>query len=147
MLEALSSVSVYELAGRIALVVAAISIIIQITPIKLNPWSWLAKRIGRALNSEMIDEIKDMRAELDSMKAEMEEANAKCLRTKIIRFASEIRVHQLHTKENFDEIMDDITAYDKYCDEHKGFKNNITVTSSELIISTYKKCLEENSFL
>ena len=147
MLETLSAMSVYELAGRIALILAAVGVIIQITPIKLNPWSWLAKKVGRAMNSEMIDEIKDMRSELDDMKQEMEEQNAKYLRTKIIRFASEIRVHQLHTKDYFDEIMDDITSYDQYCEEHKDFKNNITVASSGLIVDTYKKCLEENSFL
>lgn len=147
MIQALQSLTVMELAGRIALVIAAISIVVQITPIKVNPWTWLARKIGKAINGDMMDEFKAMREDLDAMKAEMEETNAKNLRTKIIRFASEIRVHQLHTKDYFDEVMDDITAYERYCDTHKNFKNNITVMSSELITKTYKKCLEENSFL
>lgn len=147
MIQALQNLTVMELAGRIALVIAAISIVVQITPIKVNPWSWLARKIGKAINSDMIDEFKAVREDLDAMKADMEETNAKNLRTKIIRFASEIRVHQLHTKDYFDEIMEDITAYEQYCDTHKDFKNNITITSSELIVETYKKCLEENSFL
>lgn len=147
MIQALQSLTVMELAGRIALVISAISIVVQITPIKVNPWTWLARKIGKAINGDMMDEFKAMREDLDAMKAEMEETNAKNLRTKIIRFASEIRVHQLHTKDYFDEVMDDITAYERYCDTHKNFKNNITVMSSELITETYKKCLEENSFL
>lgn len=147
MIQALQNLTVMELAGRIALVISAISIVVQITPIKVNPWTWLARKIGKAINGDMMDEFKAMRKDLDAMKAEMEETNAKNLRTKIIRFASEIRVHQLHTKDYFDEVMDDITAYERYCDTHKNFKNNITVMSSELITKTYKKCLEENSFL
>lgn len=147
MIQALQNLTVMELAGRIALVISAISIVVQITPIKVNPWTWLARKIGKAINGDMMDEFKAMREDLDAMKAEMEETNAKNLRTKIIRFASEIRVHQLHTKDYFDEVMDDITAYERYCDTHKNFKNNITVMSSELITKTYKKCLEENSFL
>lgn len=147
MIQALQSLTVMELAGRIALAIAAISVVIQITPVKVNPWTWLARKIGKAINGDMIDEFKAVREDLDAMKADMEETNAKNLRTKIIRFASEIRVHQLHTKDYFDEIMEDITAYEQYCDTHKDFKNNITITSSELIVETYKKCLEENSFL
>lgn len=147
MIQALQSLTVMELAGRIALAIAAISVVIQITPVKVNPWTWLARKIGKAINGDMMDEFKAMRKDLDAMKAEIEETNAKNMRTKIIRFASEIRVHQLHTKDYFDEVMDDITAYEQYCDTHKNFKNSITVMSSELITETYKKCLEENSFL
>ena len=27
--------------------------LIQIAPVQLNPWSWIAKRIGRAINAEV----------------------------------------------------------------------------------------------
>jgi len=35
--------------------------LIQITPIKINPWSWLLKCLGRALNAEVSDEIKGIK--------------------------------------------------------------------------------------
>ena len=147
MIQALQNLTVMELVGRVALVIAAISVVIQITPVKINPWSWLARKIGKAINGDMMEEFKAMRKDLDDMKNEMEATNAKNLRTKIIRFSSEIRAHQLHTKDYFDEILDDITAYELYCDAHKDFKNNITDISSGLIKDTYKRCLAENEFL
>ena len=38
-------------------ILLSLSAIIQISPIKINPWSYAAKIIGRAINSEMIEKI------------------------------------------------------------------------------------------
>ena len=34
---------------------------VQIAPIKVNPWSGLAKKIGRAINGEVLNEIADIK--------------------------------------------------------------------------------------
>ena len=39
---------------------------VQIAPIKVNPWSWLSKKIGRAINGEVLNEIADIRERLVS---------------------------------------------------------------------------------
>ena len=31
--------------------------LVQVSPIKVNPWSWLARKIGRAINGEVIDRV------------------------------------------------------------------------------------------
>ena len=36
---------------------------VQIAPIKVNPWSWLSKKIGRAINGEVLNEIADIKKE------------------------------------------------------------------------------------
>lgn len=36
---------------------------VQVAPIKVNPWSWLAKKIGRAINGEVLNEIADIKKE------------------------------------------------------------------------------------
>lgn len=146
-MEALQDLTIYELVGRIACIVIAISGIVQFTPIKLNPWSWIGRKIGKSINRDVIDAVSDLRKEVDEMRDNMARNKAANQRTKIIRFGSEIRLAQKHSKEYFDEIMQDITEYDQYCDEHPTFRNNITASSSEIIKETYKKCLEENSFL
>ncbi len=146
-MEALQDLTVYELVGRIACIVVAISGVIQFTPIKLNPWSWLGKKIGKALTGDLMEAVNGVRDEVDAIKKDMARNKAENQRTKIIRFGSEIRLREKHTKDYFDEIMNDITEYEKYCDSHPDFKNNITATSSEIIKETYKRCLEENSFL
>lgn len=146
-MEALQNLTVYELVGRIACIVVAISGVIQFTPIKLNPWSWLGRKIGKALTGDLLEAVNKLSTEMDEIKEDISKGKAANQRTKIIRFGSEIRLREKHTKDYFDEIMNDITEYERYCDAHPDFKNNITAASSEIIKETYKRCLEENSFL
>lgn len=146
-IKAFSSMSVYELAGHIALIIAAISTVIQISPIKVNPWSWAAKKIGKALNGEMLDRIDQLEKQIDKVESEAAERNAKHSRAKILRFGSEVRSHQKHTKEYFDEILAEITEYDQYCSDHPDFKNKMTKNTSEIIQETYKKCMADDDFL
>lgn len=146
-MEALQDLTIYELVGRIACIIVAISGIIQFTPIKLNPWSWLGRKIGKALTGDLLEAVNGIRTEVDEIKEDMARGKAANQRTKIIRFGSEIRLREKHSKDYFDEIMQDITEYDQYCNQHPDFKNSITEASSEIIKETYKKCLEENSFL
>ena len=35
-------------------VLVVVMTLVQIAPVKLNPWSWLARSIGRAVNAEVI---------------------------------------------------------------------------------------------
>lgn len=146
-MEALQDLTIYELVGRVACIIVAISGIIQFTPIKLNPWSWLGRKIGKALTGDLLEAVNGIRTEVDEIKEDMARGKAANQRTKIIRFGSEIRLREKHSKDYFDEIMQDITEYDQYCNQHPDFKNSITEASSEIIKETYKKCLEENSFL
>ena len=146
-MQSISSMSVYELVGHIALFLAVISTVIQISPIKVNPWSWAAKKIGRALNSEMYDRMDRLEKQINKVEADIAERSAKSSRAKILRFGNEVRSHQKHTKEYFDEILAEITEYDQYCDEHPDFKNRMTENTSEIIQQTYRKCMDEDDFL
>lgn len=146
-IDALNEMSVYDLCGRIAIVFVAVSAFIQISPIKFNPWSWIGKRIGRGINGELMESLKGIRTEVDDIRSDMSRDRAENQRTKIIRFGSEIRLRQKHTKDYFDEIMNDITEYELYCEQNPDFRNNITEATSQIIKETYKRCLEENSFL
>lgn len=150
-MEALSQLTITELAGRITLVIAALGIFVQFTPIKFNPLSWIARKIGRAMNGDWQDKMDErmdhFEKQVDKMEFSMAEANAKNNRTKILRFGDEILRGQKHSKDHFDEILQSITEYDIYCEDHKDFKNHMTDITAKRILDTYKQCLEENSFL
>ena len=38
-------------------VILILMTLLQITPIKINPWSWIARSIGRAINRDVIDKV------------------------------------------------------------------------------------------
>jgi len=127
--------------------IVALTGIIQISPIKLNPWGWILKKIGKTVNEEVITKVDKLEKDINQMKLTMDERNAVNARTKILRFGDELLHGEKHTKDAFDDILIAIDEYDRYCSSHEGFRNKITEHTEKRINDTYQKCLEENSFL
>lgn len=141
-LEAIKSIGLYGTGGLIILMT-----LVQISPIKINPWSWLGRCIGRAINSEVLAEVKTLSEDVKKNKADDDEQWASLSRSHILRFGDEILHNVAHSKEHFDQILLDISKYEKYCDEHKNYLNDVAHETIKRIKNTYQKCLEDNSFL
>ena len=135
-----------EIATGGGILLAAMTLI-QIAPIKLNPWSALAKAIGRAINGEVIAKVDRLERELLGMKENQEERDAISCRASILHFGDETIHGVRHTKEHFDQILRDITTYERYCDDHPNFENNTTVLTSQRIKDIYEDCLKTKDFL
>ncbi len=133
------------LGGLVALL--ASSVVVQVAPIKLNPWTWLAKKIGRAINGEVTAQLAEISDKLDAHIYEDDKNDAKRARVRILRFADEILQGELHSKEHFDEILEDITEYNRYCARHPEFPNDKATISIAHIESTYRTRMEKNDFL
>lgn len=142
-----SEMTAAELIGWIAGIIVALSAIIQISPIKLNPWSWVAKHIGRALNQELIDKVDKLEDDLEDLKNANDEQTAKNNRTAILRFGDELRIGIKHSKESFDNVLVTISDYDHYCASHTDFKNKITEINEKYISDIFDECLRNNTFL
>ena len=83
--------------------------IIQIAPIKINPWDYLGKKIGQILNSEVILNVKRVESKVDIVEQQLEihrEENARDQanqsRYRVLRFNDEIIEGRRHTQEHFD---------------------------------------------
>lgn len=93
---------------------------------------------------DKLDEIqRDLKAHCNAD----DERYIKQCRTRILRFNDEVIRGMDHTKEHFDDVLDDITEYTKYCDTHKEYKNEKAVQAIANVKRVYQKCEEENSFL
>ena len=121
--------------------------LIQIAPININPWSWIAKAIHNLLFSEIDKKLDSISGKVDKLEEQAQEDKALQARTHILRFADELYNGEKHSKEYFDDVLSDIDRYEKYCEHHPGFKNNKTVMSTKLIKETYAKLREEHKFL
>lgn len=133
---------------------AALSVILENASKKFKPWSWLAKQIGKAINAEVVTKIdgldKKITALEDADKKQAEEYmrdKARAARRRIITFADEIRRHTKHSQENFDDVLADISCYNKYCRDHPNFPNEKALRSIETIRETYDQCCKDNDFL
>ncbi len=171
-MEVIKDMSIEEMLKWLAGIVAAISVFIQITPIKWNPLSSLLKWIGSKLNEGTMKEISEIKKEItgvnskvdnleqkvkevnDCMTSRLDEADTKreeyeaCVaRARVLRFGGEVIRGMLHTKEEFDNVLVDIDSYENYCKEHPKFENNKTVAITKRIKDVYGECLMNNGFL
>lgn len=121
--------------------------LIQISPIKINPWSWIGRRIGRAINGEVLEKVETLTRDVKQNKADDDEQWASLSRTHILRFGDEILHGMSHSKEHFNQVLLDISKYEQYCESHPQYINNIATATIQQIKKTYQKCLDENNFL
>ena len=128
-------------------IVVLVMTFIQVSKIQINPWSWLAKKIGKAINGEIIEKVDKLSDDLSQLRLESEERDATACRTRIMRFNDEILQGREHTKEHFDQTLIDITNYERYCEEHPKFKNSVAVATIANIRRVHEKCMKEKSFL
>lgn len=121
--------------------------VLQVAPIKINPWTWIARAIGRAINAEVIDKVGKLETEVQTIKKNTEEHEAKSARVRILRFGDEILHDVKHSQEHFNQVLLDITEYEEYCSKHPEFRNNVTGITTKRIMETYERCLKDNNFL
>jgi len=121
--------------------------VVQIAPVKVNPWTALASAVGRAINREMLEEVKQMRQSLEQHIASDDRRDIERRRMQILRFNDELIHGVRHTQEHFNEILDAITAYERYCGQHAEYENNKAVLAIENVKRTYQRCEDEKSFL
>ena len=128
--------------------------LVQIAPIKINPWSALCKAIGRALNADILQDLQYIKAEqkrtqamLDEHIAVDDERAADMHRMRILQFNNELLRSIPHTREDFIEILLEIDKYEAYCREHQEYKNNRAVHAVNNISRVYDERLEKHDFL
>lgn len=149
----------YGAAGGICLVV--ILSLVEISPIKINPWSKLFRSLGKALNKDILDEINGLKTELadlkkeikkvddrvDKMDSRIDENNAIQCRSRILRFGDEVSHGQNHSRDHFKQIFCDITTYNSYCHNHPEFQNDMTKITSKRIEDDYMERDKSDTFL
>lgn len=140
--------------GDLALIVFALLSIIQISPIKIDPWSWLLRWFGKSINGEVekkigtINEhIKDVDTRLDDMMNLGEQKDADAARNRILIFDDELRRHIDHSYEYFQQILADVDEYTRFCDEHESYPNSKAEMAIKHIKDVYDKCKEQDNFI
>lgn len=154
MIEAIRDMTAGQLTWGLFGALTLLSTVVEIAPIKVSPWSWLAKKIGRAINGEVIEKVDKLEKEISTMKKDADEREekraereVKDARARVLRFGDEIIHDVRHSKEHFDDILRDIGEYEHYCDTHPNFKNNQMHLTTQHIKATYNRCMQDHDFL
>ena len=132
--------------GMIGLLVILAGMI-KIPKLELNIWNLIGRTIGRSINKEVLEQVNILSKEVDTLKKDEELERARQARQRILRFNDEILFEKRHSKEHFDEILDDIDTYEEYCHTHEDYENNKAVLAIATIREVYKDCLKTHDFL
>lgn len=135
--------------------------LVQLSPLKINPWTWLWKGFKwlwrgfcRSLNADVLKELETVKKEQTDAKAKLEahikmddEREADKVRASILHFNNELLREIPHTKEEFVEILAKIDWYNDFCDEHKDYRNCRAVHAIANIERVYDERLQKHDFL
>ena len=121
--------------------------LVEIAPVKINPWSALAKALGRAVNADLMEELAATKTALEKHIQMDDERNADAHRAKILAFNTELLRGIGHTREDFIEILAEIDCYENYCRSHPEYKNNRAKHAIANIGRVYDERLKKHDFL
>lgn len=114
-------------------------------------WGFIQFLLQRKDNKEdcskkIIKMIETLNEKIDKLDGELGERSVISCRVRILKFMDEILEGWNHSKDSYNQIMQDITNYERYCAEHPMFKNHQTVATIEYIKNDYAEHLEKNDF-
>ena len=135
--------------------------LIQLSPIKINPWTWIWsclcsawRAFCRSLNAEVLAELESVREAQRSNNERLtnhilidDKREADRVRERILIFCDELCHGILHSEEMFNDILLCIDWYEDYCAEHPEYKNNRAVLATQNIKDNYAVRLRKGDFL
>lgn len=108
-------------------------------------WGLLQYLISRKdKTAEKLDKLTDLVREISERVDTTSATNA---RTRILRFDDELINGIHHSKEYFQQTLEEIDLYERYCEKHPNYKNSACVLAIEHIRSVYTRLLDERAFI
>ena len=102
--------------------------------------------IKKGYDSQQAD-IDGLKSSIENMRSEEATKDAQGARRRILRFNDELLRDVEHSKEYFDDILEDISIYDQDCQSEPSFQNGKTMMAEKNIQRCYEQCMQKHSFL
>ena len=151
-------------ARNIIQILLILSVFIQISPIKINPWSRVFKWIGKIITEESNKKIEDLIVQTEQLESSIKTVNNKLaeettviknninenekdrIRWEVLDFANSCRNGRKHTEEEFKHV---IALNDKYKELLRitGDENGVFEANYNYIQELYQEYLRKNNFL
>ena len=145
--------SIGEIAAAIAVGLGALSTFIEVSKIKINPWSSLFKWIGSKMMEDVRAEIKALDKKQEEMAKKQDELSKQravdamdAVKAEIFRFYNECQKGERHSEGEFNHIIQQNEKYEKLVEE-TGESNGVYEMEYDYIMEIYRKCRQEKDFL
>ena len=127
------------MADNLTLTIGVVASIVEVAPIKINPWSRIFKWIAEAI-------VGDLKKEFFEFKKDSEAKTADRMRWDILSFANSCRRGQEHSKDEWWHCISQIKEYEDYT-KRKGIVNGVIEEDSEYLRELYHERNLKNDFL
>ena len=128
--------------------------IVEVSKIKINPWSALSKGLCRIFFGPVLKELGEIKKAMEKTQSDLKKhicmddaRNADVRRANILHFNNELIRDIPHTKEEFIEILADIDYYERYCKDHPEYPNTRAVHAIANIGRVYDERMKKHDFL
>lgn len=130
--------------GIVVVAFLLISSLIQIAPIRLNPWDIMLGWVGAKINKSQQDAIEGMDRRLKDLEIRVTNRDVKDMRQAVLDYAKECRAGTEHTDEDWQQILDIMEEYERFCTEHPDIKNGRVKENTKYLRSLYFRLSDEH---
>ena len=125
-----------EMVGWVFTVLILLLSLIQISPLKLNPWDKLLGWFGKKMNGETEGRVKILEKQIREMWINN---HRQC----ILTFARECRSNIVHSSDEWTNVLNVAEEYEKYVAENK-VTNGIITQDTEYLRKLYQEISREH---
>ena len=124
----------------------AASVVIDISPIKVNPLKSLMKWFGRMITADVMHEIQEIKQKQIEQQETIDENEKDRIRNEVLSFATSCRRGIHHTKDEFEHIIDVHGKYERLL-EKTNDENGVFTEEYKYILEIYHECQREDKFV
>ena len=123
-----------------------LSIFIQITPIKISPWSALFKWVGKKITNNACHKIDSLITKVSDLETSIDANEKDRIRWEILDFANSCRNNRKHSRDEFQHIVDLNDKYKRLL-KKTNESNGVFDIEFKYIQDLYAERLAKNDFL
>ena len=136
LIEVTQKLTAGELAGWAVVLIILLFSLIQISPLRLNPWDNILGWVGQKVNG-------DMQAQLKELKKHVQDMWVASHRQTVLMFAREARAGVEHSSDEWTNVLNMIAEYEAFC-QGNTITNGIVKADSEYIRNLYQELSREH---
>ena len=134
--EAINKLTAGEVAGWGVVILILLLSLVQISPLKLNPWDKIFGWIGKKTQGEMRKQVNELQKQIRDLWINNH-------RQSILTFARECRADFYHDSEEWSNILNLCEEYERYTEENH-VTNGVVRENTKYIRELYQKLSHEH---
>ena len=134
--EIVNKMTAGELAGWAVVLLILLFSMIQVSPLKLNPWDSILGWIGKKVNGDIHDQLKELKKQVSDLWISAH-------RQSILTFARECRANIDHDAEEWNHILSIADEYEVYCAKNT-VSNGVVKADTKYVRDLYQELSREH---